>query len=340
MIALNKILLVTGSYPPDVCGVGDYSKKLLESLNKESDIVELFYKKKWGVINLFSYIKEIKSKKADLIHFQYPTEGYGYSILPLLLMLFLPKKKRIITIHELSNRTLKAKIFTLLLLFLNNNIIVTNEVENNYIKKIPILKRKKTFVINIGSNIPASTNSFKNFSERKFDLAYFGHIRPVKGLESFISVSKSLDASKKCVVIGQNLNKYQSYLEELQVKSGNVSYILNGLVSETAENLSDCKIVYLPFPDGVSSRRGSLMAAALNGCIIITTYSKDIVTNDFFSKYCYLVNNEFEAKKIIEQLLSKIEFVSAKDSSVLMDMFSWDEIAKKHFKEYSLNNLK
>lgn len=337
MIGLNKILLVTGSYPPDVCGVGDYSKKLLESLNKESNIVELFYKKKWGIINLFSYTNEIKSKKANLIHFQYPTEGYGYSILPLLMMLFLPKKKRIITIHELSNRTLKAKIFTLLLLFFNNNIIVTNEVENNYIKKIPILKRKKTFVINIGSNIPASTNSFKNFSERKFDLAYFGHIRPIKGLESFISVSKSLDASKKCVVIGQNLNKYQSYLEELQVKSSNVSYILNGSVSETVENLSDCKIVYLPFPDGVSSRRGSLIAAALNGCIIVTTYSNDKLTNEFFSQYCYLVNNELEAVQLILELLSNKAFISTKETSKLMRMFSWEEIAKRHFEVYIQN---
>jgi glycosyltransferase involved in cell wall biosynthesis len=337
MIGLNKILLVTGSYPADICGVGDYSKKLLESLNKESNIVELFYKKKWGIIYLFSYINEIKSKKANLVHFQYPTEGYGYSFLPLLLMIFLPKQKLIITIHELSNRTFKAKIFTLLMILFNNRIIVTNEMEYNFLKRIPVLKRKQIFVINIGSNIPASTNSLKNFSERKFDLAYFGHIRPIKGLESFISVSKSLDASKKCVVIGQNLNKYQSYLEELQVKSSNVSYILNGSVSETAENLSDCKIVYLPFPDGVSSRRGSLIAAALNGCIIVTTYSKDKLTNEFFSQYCYLVNNELEAVQLILELLSNKAFISTKETSKLMRMFSWEEIAKRHFEVYIQN---
>src|SRR6187402_3048327 len=141
MIIVKKILFVTGSYPPAVCGVGDYSERLFNALNKGDDIFELFYKTNWSVANFFSYLREIKSKKADLIHIQYPTEGYGYSFLPLLLMAFLPKKKIIVTIHELSNRTFKAKMFTMLLLFFSNKIIVTNETEYGYLKRLPVLNR-------------------------------------------------------------------------------------------------------------------------------------------------------------------------------------------------------
>jgi glycosyltransferase involved in cell wall biosynthesis len=336
--AINKILFITGSYPPDVCGVGDYSKKLFDSLNIEFNIVELYHKKKWGINNLFSYLREIKLTKADIFHFQYPTEGYGFSILPLLLMLFLPKKKLIITIHELTNRTLKAKLFTVSLLFFNNSIIVTNMIELNYLKKIPFIKRKKIYVINIGSNIPASKNSTRDFMLRKFDLAYFGHIRPIKGLEGFILMSRNLGFSKKSVIIGQNLIKYESYLDGLKAISTNITYILNETASNTAEYLSDCKVLYLPFPDGVSMRRGSLMAGALNGCIIVTTKSKDLDTNIFFSQYCYLVSNEEDAKEIIDQLLSKSKTLPYKDTSKLISTFSWDEIAKKHFRVYEMNN--
>ena len=334
---MKKILFVTGSYPPDVCGVGDYSERLFNALNKETNLFELFYKTNWSVGNLFSYLNEINSKKADLIHIQYPTEGYGYSFLPLLLMAFLPRKKIIVTIHELSNRTFKARVFTMLLLFFSNKIIVTNEIEYQHLKNLPILNRKETFIINIGSNIPKSNNVFRSFSERKIDLAYFGHIRPIKGLESFISVANKFCGTKRCAIIGQNLSKYQSYLGDLQAQSDKINYVLNGSVLQTADNLSECKIVYLPFPDGVSSRRGSLMAAALNGCVIVTTYSDDKVTNDFFKKYCYLVNNKDEATTIIEQLLIGNDCVD-KNVSKLMDLFSWEEIAKRHFEVYFAKN--
>jgi len=333
MIIEKKILFITGSYPPDVCGVGDYSERLFNALKKHGGLFELFYKKNWSLSSLFLYLKEIKSKKADLIHIQYPTEGYGYSFLPLLLVAFLPKKKIIVTIHELSNRTFKAKMFTMLLLFFSKKIIVTNETEYVYLKKLPILNRKETFIINIGSNIPRSKNCENNILERKIDLAYFGHIRPIKGLESFIAVANQFCDRKKCAIIGQNLVRYQSYLEELQNESACIGYLLNGSVKETADNLSDCKIVYLPFPDGVSSRRGSLMAAALNGCVIVTTYSDEKEINDFFEKYCYLVHNEDEAEKIIAKLLNG-NVCTDKNVSELMDLFSWEEISRKHFDVY------
>lgn len=80
------------------------------------------------------------------------------------------------------------------------------------------------------------------------------------------------------------------------------------------------------------------MAGALNGCIIVTTYSSDPITNNFFEKYCYLVKNEIEGYDVIRKLLRQDNIID-KDISKLMDLFSWKEIYQKHLEVYSLQNL-
>ena len=45
-----RIVLITGSYPPNYCGVGDYTNKLIENLNLvvTFDIL-LFHKSDWSL---------------------------------------------------------------------------------------------------------------------------------------------------------------------------------------------------------------------------------------------------------------------------------------------------
>ena len=45
---------------------------------------------------------------------------------------------------------------------------------------------------------------------------------------------------------------------------------LNLSDEEVASILNDSKIAYLPFPDGISERRGSFLAAATNGVIVLS----------------------------------------------------------------------
>ncbi len=106
-----SIVLVTGSYPPDICGVGDYTEKLYT--NAVSGIWKLCYIKKWAFSSFFSIIRKINKLKASTLVLQYPTEGYGWSIIPHLVALyysFFTKKQFIVVLHEFSNMSLKAKM--------------------------------------------------------------------------------------------------------------------------------------------------------------------------------------------------------------------------------------
>lgn len=330
----SKILLITGSLPPDICGVGDYTSKLLNNFQKNQiGEISLFYRKDWSLFRLFNYLLDTYRTAPSIIHLQYPTEGYGYSILPLLLILLQFKAKTIVTIHEFSSRTFKAKFFTYLIMKFSDEVVVTNQFEFNCISSLPFISKQRIKIINIGSNIDMSPNANRLLFDRKIDLAYFGHIRPNKGLEDFLAVSEHIIASNpklRIQIIGQKVKNYERYFDEIVEKATklNIELMLNQDEDLTSSNLSDCKIVYLPFLDGISSRRGSFIASAINGCQIITTPSKDLLTNEYFESYCFLVASKTSAIKEILNLINGI--TKPKEISLLRDHFTWDKIILKH----------
>lgn len=333
----NKIILITGSYPPSHCGVGDYTSKLFESLEQTGEIcVDLFCKSNWSIKNYFNYLQKLRNVEADIYHFQYPTEGYGYSFLPLLLVGSLFTKKTVLTVHELSSRNRMAYIYTQLLILFSKKVIVSNSLEFEHASRF-VYNKKKVFIIPIGSNIQESDWSNTRFTDRKIDLAYFGHIRPIKGLESFLKTVLLIDKKWNVNLIGQVLDKYLDFYKEVKVESEklNIELVTNKTETDVANLLADVKIVYLPFPDGISSRRGTLLAAIQNGCTIVSTKSTTREFNIFFSEYCYLVDSNEQAVEVITQLLTGE--ICPKENSVLKYIFSWNRIVSEHLSVYELN---
>ena len=119
-------LLITGSYPPDVCGVGDYSYCLMNANNSKD--WKLFYKKDWRLKNYHRYKREIAGISPDKIIIQYPSQGYGWSLLPFILMIHFTRKlgkNCILVYHEFSNRSKKAKFVENIALFFCKKLIVS-----------------------------------------------------------------------------------------------------------------------------------------------------------------------------------------------------------------------
>ena len=275
-----SITLITGSYPPDICGVGDYSFCIMNNTNPYK--WNLFYTSKWGIRFIKSIIKGINKTNPQTIILQYPTEGYGWSLTPQLLSIYyslFTKKEFIVTLHEFANRTTKAKLATLLFFF-SNKIIFTSSFEKEAALKFFPWLNSKMRVINIISNIN-SPSTIKPWDERNLDLVYFGHLRPNKGLEDFFFIAEKLKATKiKIGIIGQILNQYKSYFEDVKNRfpNSNISFFFNKDSNEVTEILNNSKICFLPFPDGLSERRGSFLAAISCGAYVVS-YNGPYITS-------------------------------------------------------------
>ncbi|MGQ0602077.1 MAG: glycosyltransferase family 4 protein, partial [Anaerolineales bacterium] len=147
--------------------------------------------------------------------------------------------------------------------------------------------------IPIGSNIPvqppadfdrARFRAQMGVSPNEFLLGYFGFLNHSKGGDSLIralAVLAERKARVKLALIGGRAGSsdptdaaFGAAMEKLITRHGLENRIATtGFVSamEVSAHLLACDAVVLPYRDGVSLRRGSLMAALAHGCAIIST---------------------------------------------------------------------
>lgn len=264
------ITIVTGSYPPDVCGVGDYTAHLFDAGKSYS--WNLIYISNWKFTRLFRNLKQICSNKNPNIIFQYPTQGYGWSIVPQVITLLLrmfTRKHVYVALHEFSQRTCKAKLATMLFATAHGRIF-TSQYELNSWEHYAFLPKKNNYIIPIMSNIPKCGNVI-NWNIKSIDVAYFGLLAPNKGIERFIAVAKRIPEAR-FLLMGSVPANAESYFSCIIKDIPKNVIIKIGLSDEkVADNLSKTKVAFLPFPDGASERRGSLLASLSNGCIVLTT---------------------------------------------------------------------
>ena len=144
--------MITGTYPPEICGAGDYTQKILHTQNSKK--WKLYYPQIWSIRSLYEKIREINSLNIDVINLQYPTMGYKRSFLPHILCVYysvFTHKSFSVTIHEYTQLSIKAKTAAFFLLLFSNKLIFTNQFElESAAKTVPNLKRKSTIIRNTG----------------------------------------------------------------------------------------------------------------------------------------------------------------------------------------------
>lgn len=356
-----RVLLLTGSYPPMRCGVGDYVASLADALSRVggtevavitdrragmagfSSGVEVFpVAGGWEFSDLRPILSTVRQWAPDVLHFQYPTQGYGDRRLPWVLPLALSVLRIPIvqTWHE--HLPMGSLLRSLALALAPGRLVV---VRPNYEAALPgwarlLARLKRPRFIPNASSIPQvqlSESERRDIrrhlnSSAKYFVAYFGFIYPNKSVELLFDVPDP--RQDHLVLIGQ-LNQDHPYQRAVRERTerepwrGRVTVTDFLPAREAARLLAAADAVLLPFRDGGGVWNTSLQAAAIQGTFILTTSRErqgfDPSSNIYFSK----------PGDVAEMRAALRQYVGRRNPLPVMDGYaSWESIAEAHASLY------
>ena len=117
------IVLVTGEYPPEVGGVGDYTRELAAALLRRGHWASVLAHAPaersgpldepavlqagpgWGWLTVWRAVRTLRQLQPAIVHLQYQTGAFGMHpaimLLPALLRRLAPRTRVVVTLHDL-----------------------------------------------------------------------------------------------------------------------------------------------------------------------------------------------------------------------------------------------
>ncbi|MFQ5952351.1 MAG: glycosyltransferase family 4 protein [Candidatus Omnitrophota bacterium] len=372
-----KICMIFPTYPPNyqVDGIGDYTEALVQKLRERGHDVFVITSGRyagtdgkvikigggeWRFRELIKVFKRIRKEKFDVVNMQYTPVTYGFGMsfkfLPLLVKLSAHDILFVTTFHTLVGGGFISKINAALLTIFSHRIISTHEELTRLFKKWLGVFRGKLSQIPIGPNIlPVSVDADRIRQElkKKYGIAEsttvlinFGFPSPGKGLETLCDAMKILSRKGQyCLIfLGAVRDEHVEYQHELKgiiMRQGLEKEIIwiGGVGDETvSEILQASDICVLPYEDGISIRRGSLMAAMVHGLPIVSTFPR-VEVPYFKEKENVLLVRPGDGKALAEAIeeLSRDDALREKLSRNITETakeFDWDKIADETLEVY------
>lgn len=355
--------MITGSFPPLRCGVGDYSFCLATALARIDNVqvgvltslgagrtgagadssIDVFpIMSGWRLRELGKVIKLIREWGPDIVHIQYPTQGYGGGMLPWLLpgVAFLMGKKVMQTWHEAFS--VRHAVQLLFRAAVPSNIVV---VRPEYRKLLLPFYRRVLAKRDLHFIKSASTIAKTNMDE-KTRLAlrthylggqdrlvvYFGFVYPNKGIELLFDLSNP--ATDHLVIAGEIPNASE-YGQRIRVRAASEPWrekvTITGFLppNTVAALLGIADAVVLPFRTGGGSWNTSIHAAVLQGTFVLTTSSTrhgyDEAQNIYFAR----IDSIDEMRTALDKYVGKRRAYHPE-----IDCDEWQRIAHQHMALY------
>ncbi len=240
--------------------------------------------------------------------------------------------------------------------FTSDQVIVTNQGDYAaLINRVAHLAK-----IPIGSNIEARCLSVaeraqrrqqRGYSANDLVIGYFGFFNRSKGGDTLVrTLHQLVQAGRNAhlLMIGERVGasdptNYQ-YLQEIEALiasldlTARVTWTGHQVDAAVSADLVACDVVLMPYVDGASLRRGTLMAALAHGCALVTTIPQAPLPELVDQRDLLYVPaaDEYAAAQAVARLADNAQLATllrtnARERSQL---FTWPAIADQHLALY------
>mgnify|MGYP001119809780 CR=1 FL=1 len=248
----------------------------------------------WRVVR-----RALDDLKPDVLHLQYQTGAYGMhpaiNLLPRRLRLEANRPRLVVTAHDLLPPYLFPKAgplrdwVTQRLMLDSDAVVATNDADGAQLRRWGAGQGHHSLaVIPIAANIAVAPPPGWDRQEWRARLgiapemtliAHFGLMSPSKGVDTLIEALARLPETFRLIVIGGEATAPQDrvYADEVRRQIAALHLgervIITGRCDEAtvSAHLLAADLAALPFVDGASFRRGSLLATLAHGAPTITT---------------------------------------------------------------------
>jgi glycosyltransferase involved in cell wall biosynthesis len=369
---MKVLLVVPTYPPNDVpCGIGDFASELAPRLAERGvsiavaastryrgsavEPIRVFrVTEQWNRRGVRALVDLACRERFDIVNLQYTPELYGrgpwIKLLPVWLALARGPRV-VVTPHTLHGGYASAKWLAPAMLGAARRIIAPNREVASLIERRLSLVRSRVREIPIGSNIPVGTEPRERVRARvrgelglspdALVITHFGFAYRGKGIETLLEAARSLNdrgTRFTLVMIGGAWPGAEDYYAALQeeTKAAGLGAIVRwrGHVSPaTVDELLTASDVYVvAYDDGISARRGTLIAGLTHGLPIVST--EPVIPDSRFRDGAHaLLVPRRDARSLADALarLAASPDLRARlgaGAEKLAPEFSWDAIAE------------
>lgn len=328
-----KVVLIVTSPGDSMCGVADYTYRLAAAMEGLGATVMLEEPAVWSLDAVRGIRRRHAGDPDTVFHLQYPSLTMGNSLSPAALPVLLPRF--FTTLHEFRIFSIPRKaIFASHSLFARR-VIFSNDAERYLYRRWFPWSGARLDVIPIGNNIGRIGGRVPG-PER---LVYFGQISRNKGIELFLDTAGLLRAVGNPVeirMIGAMTDSDPAFRSRVlgAVEEYGIIQRLGLPSDEVSAELNAATIALLPFPDGVSDKRGSALAALDHGVAVLTTHSA--TTPDWLRAVTHPIASAADAASTVAGLLDGSRPRERSPERLAQEMHArdWREIARRHLALY------